>query len=169
MGWPHYWLLLATVSGTASVLAKEAGAVGLPILVLIPLLGRRYLPRSRRHRWQLGLLVAALVCLAFGGMYAYTRVLGAGVFRFHPVERVLVAYSNFRLAGEGVLGFLVSPGKGVFWHSPILLLALAAPWLARPERRLDTSWPLLMLSAFVAVYALVRGVVWFGGTNWGPL
>ena len=167
-GWPHGWLLLATASGAASVLAKEAGAVGLPMLVLIPLVGRRHLPRSRQQGWQLGLLVAALVCLAFGGMFAYTRVLAAGVFRFHPVARVSEAYNNLFLAGEGALGFLISPGKGVFWHSPVLLLALAAPWLASRERRLDSSWPLLMLTAFVAVYALVRGVVWFGGTNWGP-
>ena len=167
-GWPHFWMLLAIASAAVSVLAKESGAVGVPMLLLIPLVGRRYLLRSRRERWQLGLLVVLLVGLAFAGMYGYTKVMGAAVFRFHPVERVLAAYNNFQLAGEGVLGFLVSPGKGVFWHSPVILLAIAAPWLANKERRLDTSWPLLMLVAFVTVYALVRGVVWFGGTNWGP-
>lgn len=166
--WPHYWLLMATASAAVSVLAKESGAIGVPILVLIPLVGFRYWPRTWRDRWQLGLLVAVLVGIAFAGIYGYTQVLGAGVFRFHPFARVHEAYSNFRVAGEGILGFLISPGKGVFWHSPIMLLALVAPLLANKGRKLDTSWPLLMLGTFITVYAFVRGVVWFGGTNWGP-
>ena len=35
------WLALALVGGAASVLAKEAGLIGLPLLMLIPLFGRR--------------------------------------------------------------------------------------------------------------------------------
>ena len=167
-GWPHYWLLLSIFCVAVSILAKESSAIGVPFLMLILLVGRGNMPRSRREIWQLGLMIVVLVGLAVAGLYAYTNVLGAAIFRFHPIDRVLAAYSNLRIAGEGILGFLISPGKGVFWHSPVIVFALAAPWLANRERRLDTSWPLLLFGAFVTVYAFVRGAVWFGGTNWGP-
>ena len=166
--WPHHWMILAIASGVLSVMAKESGAVGLPMLILIPLIGKSYLPKSMFLSWQLALIVSILLAMAFAGMYVYTELLGAGTFRFQPFQRLSGAFNNINSAGAGISGFLFSPGKGVFWHSPVLILALFSPFLARNGHRLDVIWPLFMFVAFVLVYALVRGDIWFGGTNWGP-
>lgn len=168
--WPHHWLALAVFGGAVSILAKESGVIGMPMLLLVILIGRKRLPSSRPEWLRLVLMVAVLFGVGYGGLYFYTQVLGAAVFRFHPVAQMSQAYSNLPnsgLAWEGIVGLLFSPGKGVFWHSPIFVLALFAPCIAR-ERRLDTSWPILLLITFVVVYALVREYMWFGGTNWGP-
>ena len=160
------WLALALVGGAASVLAKEAGLIGLPLLMLIPLLGRRFMPRSGGQLAATGLLALVLFVIAVGGLYYYMRVLGAGGPRFDVMGRIGQAISNRGLLLEGLVGLLLSPGKGVFWHSPVLLLALLGPWFAG-SRRFDVGWPLLLLLAFALVYALVRGQIWYGGTNWG--
>ena len=166
--WPHHWMILAIASGVLSIMAKESGAVGLPMLILIPLIGKSYLPKSMFLSWQLALIVSILLAMAFAGLYVYTELLGAGTFRFEPFQRLSGAFNNINSAGAGISGFLFSPGKGFFWHSPVLILALFSPFLARNGHRLDVIWPLFMFVAFVLVYALVRGDIWFGGTNWGP-
>ena len=160
------WLALAFVGAAVSVLAKEAGLIALPLLMLIPVLGRRFMPRSRRQLAGTGLLALVLFVAAVGGLYYYMRVLGAGGPRFDVFGRIGQAIANRGLLLEGLAGLLLSPGKGVFWYSPVLLLALLGPWYAG-ARRFDVGWPLLLLLAFSVVYALVRGQIWYGGTNWG--
>ena len=160
------WLALAFVGAAASVLAKEAGLIALPLLMLIPVLGRRFMPRSGRQLAGTGLLALVLFVAAVGGLYYYMRVLGAGGPRFDVFGRIGQAIANRGLLLEGLAGLLLSPGKGVFWYSPVLLLALLGPWYAG-ARRFDVGWPLLLLLAFSVVYALVRGQIWYGGTNWG--
>ena len=160
------WLALAFVGAAVSVLAKEAGLIALPLLMLIPLLGRRFMPRSGGQLAGTGLLAFVLFVAAVGGLYYYMRVLGAGGPRFDVFGRIGQAIANRGLLLEGLAGLLLSPGKGVFWYSPVLLLALLGPWYAG-ARRFDVGWPLLLLLAFSVVYALVRGQIWYGGTNWG--
>ena len=160
------WLALAFVGAAVSVLAKEAGLIALPLLMLIPVLGRRFMPRSGRQLAGTGLLALVLFVTAVGGLYYYMRVLGAGGPRFDVFGRIGQAIANRGLLLEGLAGLLLSPGKGVFWYSPVLLLALLGPWYAG-ARRFDVGWPLLLLLAFSVVYALVRGQIWYGGTNWG--
>tara|TARA_Y100000590_G_scaffold164409_1_gene188381 strand:+ start:4028 stop:6436 length:2409 start_codon:yes stop_codon:yes gene_type:complete len=167
-GWSHRWMVLAIVSSVLSVMAKESGVVGLPMLVLIPLIGKTNFRKTIFLSWQLALIVSILVAMAFAGLYIYTELLGAGTFRFQFFERLSGAFANINNSGVGIAGFLFSPGKGFFWHSPVLILALLSPFLSRNRRRLDVIWPLFMFITFVVVYALVRGDIWFGGTNWGP-
>ncbi len=167
---PHRWLSLAFIGGTVSILTKESGVVGIPMLLLVMLIGGKRLPYRRSEWLRMALMVSVMGGVAFIGLYLYTRVLGAAVFRFNPIAQMSQAYVSFSHSGlmrEGIVGLLLSPGKGVFWHSPIFLLALAAPWITR-KRRLQTSWPIILLLTFVIVYTLVREYMWFGGTNWGP-
>ncbi|MDQ3702352.1 MAG: hypothetical protein M3442_15745, partial [Chloroflexota bacterium] len=66
---------------------------------------------------------------------------------------------------EGLYGLLVSPGKGLFFYAPPLLLSLAAlPWFVR--RHGGASF---VLVAAPLLYLLVYGSkgVWHGG-GWGP-
>jgi hypothetical protein len=67
---------------------------------------------------------------------------------------------------EGLLGLLVSPYRGVFWHTPVFILSLIAlPFFARRHR--------LEAASIVAGSALLIGLysmwwMWWGGFAWGP-
>ncbi len=165
--WPHRWLLVALAVGVLSVFAKESGAVGAPILLLIPFVDSRWLKWERGDWLRIAISLALLTGLAFAGLFFYTDVIGGATSRFDPLGAAGQAFGNLNIASVGILGFLFSPGKSIFLHSPIVLLALIAPWLTR-RRRFDMILPLLLMAVFVVIYALVRGDIWFGGTNWGP-
>jgi hypothetical protein len=67
---------------------------------------------------------------------------------------------------EGLVGLLVSPGRGFFWYSPILLLA---PWgfraLAARDRAVAASVAVLAASY---VGFLSSTTIWAGDWTWGP-
>ncbi len=66
----------------------------------------------------------------------------------------------------GIAGMLVSPGRGLIWYSPILLLVIpGAVWFWRNERRI--FW---LISSVVVTYVLFYGkwYMWHGGHSWGP-
>lgn len=67
---------------------------------------------------------------------------------------------------KGILGLLVSPGKGVFFYCPIVLLSICVGkrfWVRRKE--LSTAFTLL-----VVAYLLLLGkyTAWHGDCAWGP-
>jgi len=72
--------------------------------------------------------------------------------------------------GEGLLGVLISPGRGLLVYTPIVIFALAAfaPWV----RELREQHRLLVVVA--TVFALTQIVLismwpfWWGGYCWGP-
>ncbi|MCB9138302.1 MAG: hypothetical protein H6642_08150 [Caldilineaceae bacterium] len=66
----------------------------------------------------------------------------------------------------GIFGQLLSPGRGLLWYNPILLLAIpGGVWFWRNQRRI--FWMTLTL---VGLYILVYGkwYMWHGGFSWGP-
>jgi hypothetical protein len=67
---------------------------------------------------------------------------------------------------KGVLGLLVSPGKGFLWYCPtIFLLALAGPRFFRRLPALAVSFGALT-TGFVLMYGYVT--YWHGDPAWGP-
>lgn len=66
----------------------------------------------------------------------------------------------------GASGLLVSPGKGLLWYCPPLVLALAG--LASRRRRQPQAW--IFLEAIALLYLAVHSVYnhWHGGGCWGP-
>ena len=67
---------------------------------------------------------------------------------------------------SGVLGLLVSPGRGLLLHAPVLLLSVAA--LARPGRDSSPRW-FLPLGLSLAAFVIVMGhwYMWWGGSSAG--
>lgn len=66
----------------------------------------------------------------------------------------------------GIVGLLFSPGRGIFFYSPILLLAFpGALWFRRYR-----PWILGMFSTIIVLYVVVYGkwYMWHGGFSWGP-
>lgn len=67
---------------------------------------------------------------------------------------------------EGLYGLLVSPGKGFFWFSPILLLALPGSRMLWKRGKADVLLVWGLVAGTVCVYAM--WYMWWGGSAWGP-
>lgn len=67
---------------------------------------------------------------------------------------------------QGIPGLLVSPGKGLLWYCPVVLLAvIAGPRFSRRYPALTVSF-VAMIAGFVLLYSYV--VYWHGDPAWGP-
>ncbi len=158
------WLAL---SGFAAGLALASRlAIAVPVLGLAVWFANLALGWGRRS-WRDGLLP----CLAWGtpivvwlaGIASYNWV------RFGSVYET--GYGNE--ASEfttpvltGLIGLLISPGKGILWYSPALILALAGSW--RFARR-HPGLAIVVVSMFNATLIFYsRYYIWDGGGVWGP-
>lgn len=66
----------------------------------------------------------------------------------------------------GLYGLLLSPARGFFWYSPVLLLfLLGISWFWREAR-----WLLITSGAIGLIYLLLysKWYMWHGGYSWGP-
>jgi hypothetical protein len=95
------------------------------------------------------------------------------VFAYHsayygsPLRQGLAAERFSAPWGEGHLGLLVSPGKGLFLFTPVALMAVAG--LVRSLRYDDRALAATCGAAVLAHWVLVgRWLEWHGGESWGP-
>ncbi len=147
-----------------------AGAVfGFAVLTrpsaLLMLAGLAWLLLRDGKRWRLGRLphfaigAAPLLILALG--YNFVRwgsVIGSGYSR--------TGYQYFGWPSVGLPGLLLSPGRGFFTYSPVLILAL---WgflrFARSHRGFAQAL-LLIVGSYFAFHSFLT--TWDGDWTWGP-
>ncbi len=67
---------------------------------------------------------------------------------------------------EGLWGLLLSPYRGLFWHTPLLIAALVA-FFPFARRHLAEAMLIFGLS-FVLISLYSRWWMWWGGFAWGP-
>ncbi|NNE42929.1 MAG: hypothetical protein HKN12_01860 [Gemmatimonadetes bacterium] len=70
------------------------------------------------------------------------------------------------LQTEGFVGLLLSPGRGFFWFSPVLLLAFPGFRRLWTARRVEAIGIALFAGAYVGFLGFVT--VWNGDWTWGP-
>ena len=91
---------------------------------------------------------------------------GHPIASYHPKDLLPYEVSSFALLFRGLKGFLYSPGKGVFFYNPILLLAIPGlVMLWRSHRR----WAVYILAGFAS--CLFLHAIWpsfHGNICWGP-
>jgi len=105
---------------------------------------------------------------------AWAMPVAALVLAYHwayfgsPWRQGLPAAGRFSAPwGEGHLGLLVSPGKGLFVFTPIALMAVAG--LVRALRYDDRVLAAICGAAVLAHWLFVgRWAEWHGGESWGP-
>jgi hypothetical protein len=75
---------------------------------------------------------------------------------------------SFRLQAmpEGFSGLLVSPGRGLIWYCPTMLLSAAAFLKAKKSNFLDALLPVTMFAGFLLLHSIWP--FWSGGWSWGP-
>jgi len=114
----------------------------------------------RTRRFWLSLLpglgtAIGLATYCFYNYYRFGRFL-----RFGHVFAFSVGYAK-----EGFIGLLVSPGFGLLWFCPCVVLSFVALRKIR-ERRLE-AWAIVALAfCWVLLHSFWLG--WFGGWSWGP-
>jgi hypothetical protein len=169
-GKPALWHAVASAGMIALTLfAKEAALLLLPAVLLEALPARRgRLCPTRRQA--IALAVTGLVAIAMGSIVLNADTLFGLSNRYAFVHRLRQVRAHLPDLGEGVLGYLVSPGRSLWLFSPVLLLGLAGlTLLARQGRWRQIAVPLLALVSMVVGYAAVRGAdQWHGGRGWGP-
>lgn len=115
--------------------------------------------RPRRFVMMLG----ALPALALLGWWNYIRV-GSAFATPYPLES---RQWRIEILPVGLLGSLLSPGKGILWFSPALLFLPAAlrTLLRQSGRKGDVA---LILGSFLAAVCFIAATVpWTGRGGWG--
>ncbi|NDJ54067.1 MAG: phospholipid carrier-dependent glycosyltransferase [Chloroflexi bacterium] len=161
------WMAFAGLALIVALLSKESTLIALPALVLLAYPGWQIVQRYRRQ-----VLIIAGVGLLLGiglavSLFIFREMFQGVDARYEIARRAGQLLSGLSTAGPGIAGYLLSPGKGIWWFSPILLLALTGPFLAERERWRETWLPLGLTLWFALVYAAVLQELWFGGQGWG--
>jgi hypothetical protein len=156
-----------------AVATRFANAVLVPIY-LIPLLGyvlrahgitlrsallsRRLASRALQEILAFGLPLvvwAAIICT-----YNYVRFGNPFTTGYLPEESFSAPWLT------GILGLLLSPGRGILFFCPVLVACLpAAPSFVR-RHRLEAALVFLTSACYVLLYG--KWFMWHGGIAWGP-
>ena len=143
----------AGICSTLAVLAKPTGIIVGPLIALYLL--------AKSRSWRLAAIPAlgSFAGLALYCVYNYKRF-------GHPLT--FGQRWSFAMAAvpEGLFGLLLSPGRGLLWYCPPIILSVVA---FRKARRVNFSAALLIVSVFagfLSVHSLWS--FWSGGWSWGP-
>ena len=159
--------MLAGAALGVAVLARIANLIHVPLFGLILLASCRPGQAFAARRWLNQAWRPALAFtapLVFGvlvvAIYNSSRFGNPLQTGYHSLE----AFSNPLLTG--LVGLLLSPGKGLFLYSPILILAIISfPAFLRRHRA-----EALLAGGILAVHAVLYAswFAWHGGHSWGP-
>jgi len=157
--------LLALALGVA-LLTKVTTALILPIFFIIFLIQNKTLFTrfKAKRRWLLIALPVILIIL-IAMLIKFLPAVSLSRFTLRFADYII--YTLPRLPHDhfwqAIAGLLFSPGKGMFIYSPILILSLVSPFIAKEKNWLAGLAPLLILSI---TQALIYNDEWWGIT-WG--
>jgi hypothetical protein len=164
------WLLFGLAATILAVLTKEAALILLPVLILMVIPGE-VLSNRRSQVIFLIALVTGFVLLIAVSLIAQNS---SSEFyrRFRVLDKVIGVLNEIATGWDKtpvyMLAMLISPGKGLIWFCPVLVLGLASPALL-PKDRWREGWMwLFAVLWFALIYARYKGDIWFGGLAWGP-
>lgn len=143
------WLAAALTA--LAVLAKPTG-------IIVGLVLSAYLVIKRRSWHATVPAIGSGFGLATYFLYNYYRFGNPFIFG-QPWNRF-----SFWAIPQGVAGLLISPGAGLIWFCPCVILVFVG--LARTARRLEALAIMANFSGFVALHSCWQD--WSGGWSWGP-
>jgi hypothetical protein len=158
---------LYAVAALATALAAACRPILLPVSLLVLVDSWLVTRAPRRVALASTALVVAIGCLAlYTNWYFHGFLLGGRMTLVTDPQRFHAVDSYFSFSLRHLAGLLISPNRGLFVYSPVLLLAI--PGLLRCLRR-DASPPSRLISiAGLAVFALYGGVsTWWAGAVYG--
>ncbi|HEX2041138.1 MAG TPA: hypothetical protein VHF24_00745 [Acidimicrobiales bacterium] len=145
--------LAGAAAGAATLLRTDSLVLVLPVLAV----GLVVASRERRSVWDF-CLAAAPFLLAWGW---YNHIRYGAPWRLGYYEDEGFIYPFMR----GLYGLVLSPGRGLLWYAPLVLLAVVgvrAAWRRNPTLAAVAAILFLARPLFYASWA------WEGGWTWGP-
>ena len=162
-GWAEPWWL--AISGFAAGLAVATKVAHLVVVVPLLIWAAAQGWRDKRAR---GLIVHTLYWSFCFSLWLCV-VAGYNWQRFGSVFETGYRGEAGMFSGEigvGLAGLLASPAKGIFWYSPVLLLAIAGcPALWRRHRACALA---ILISSAGWLFLIASYYQWYGGGCWGP-
>jgi hypothetical protein len=152
------WGLTGLATGAAA--ASKAYAI-LAVVPIAVFLWSAFWALDRRQRLRLGLAVALpvlawLVAIAWYNWYRFGGIAKFGYSTGYELSPSLPL---------NVLGFFVSPGKGLIFYSPLVVLgALGMPRLWRQDRSLALG----LLAMLFTLVLVVGAPTYWSDETWGP-
>ena len=146
-------IILAGLCSMLAVLAKPTGIlVGVVIAVYL-------LAKTRSAK--LG-VIPALGSFAGLAIYCWYNEMRFG----HSLTFGQPWSFRWQSMPEGFAGLLLSPGRGLLWYSPVVMLSVPAFLKAKKAHFRDALLPVAIFAAFLALHSM--WAFWGGGWSWGP-
>jgi hypothetical protein len=171
------WPALAGAAAGLAFVTKQISVAAFPSLLLLAFAYEWRRPadagssRSLRQT-RLRVLLAAAIPLAaivlLGQVYQWTTLGGVETFARNIVDYTTNPQLSSSLPERmlrGGLGLTVSPFRGIFWYSPVLLLGLLGALPFTRRHRWEGIAFLLLIAAHILGYS--RYLYWSGGVAWG--
>src|SRR5205823_5383327 len=147
-----------------AILVKLTSLLFVPALLLLPDASGR--PLWRRPIAALGVVGPSMIALAIHGVYNLLRFGDPLTTAYYSTDGAGGGLDFNGNLWVGLYGLLLSPGRGLVWYAPPVLLAgLALPRLYRQRTTVCKA-----LLALVVLWLLVhaRWADWHAGWGWGP-
>jgi hypothetical protein len=154
------WLVAAGTAAGLAFFTRYDAVLYLPLIILYPAL----------TRWRMGQRGATIRDASFYALSALPWVAGIAVWNYARFGSPFLTGLHEPTFGEppwsGFLGLTISPGKGLIWYLPLLLIL---PWAIPSFYRRSRSL-FFFLAALVAATVLFYSNVlyWHGDPAWGP-
>ncbi len=135
-----------------AILTKPTGIILGPVL-------SAYLLFKTRRLWPSALP-------AFGTLLGALLYFAYNFYRFGHVQSFGQVWDfSIRFMPTGLAGLLISPGGGLLWFCPCVILSVLALWRVRAHQL--EVWAIVALAAsFLLLHSL--WIAWSGGSSWGP-
>jgi hypothetical protein len=165
------WLVLAGVAGGYALITKTASAVALPVLplwVVFSQWNRTQLFAENARRLVVPIAALTVPLVLFGALNLWYNHARFGMFfnSGYTAERDGDHGGFTTPLLVGLYGLAMSPGKGFFFYSPILVLGLFGMGSFLRAHRLVGLALLGIVLPLVIVHA--RWWAWHGDWAWGP-
>jgi hypothetical protein len=150
-----------TVLGLA-MLVKLTSVLALPAFLLLPASSGHAV--WRRPAAAAALLAPAVTALALHALYNLFRFGDPLTTAYYSGERGGLDFGGDLLVG--LYGLLLSPGRGVLWYAPPVIVALL--FFPRFKKKYPALGLGFIVLAVVWIVVHARWADWHGGWGWGP-
>ncbi|MBI5643195.1 MAG: phospholipid carrier-dependent glycosyltransferase [Deltaproteobacteria bacterium] len=159
------WYFGAGVSSGLAVLMKLTTAtVAAPVFFYIALSEWRRQGNSGGRLVSVAVFTAPLLVATV--LFFLDRWLVFGSIFAGPINTSIENYSIWIPIYEGLFGLLMSPGKGLFWYNPILVLLFASWGVFKDRWTLESH--AFLIHAVVLIFPLAAQSSWAGDEAYGP-
>lgn len=159
-----YWIMLSSIALSYAIFTRVVEFVIIPIwfFYLLWIFKKENIkPNITLSMRAIFPLIITIILFFWYNFYRYGDITSTGYEHDIYSSRMF-----FKTMFTGLYGLLLSPGKGVFWYSPSLILSLVAyPIFWKKDRSL-----FIVCLAVILVHLFIYSgwIAWEGGWCWGP-